>query len=776
MARFACGSRPAWCGAALALAGALLASCVPRGVPLDDASVADAALPDPDAPGDCPLGSRRYEAAGACLAADPCFPADPCAASHRTCANDSGAAACGRCLDGFTAVAGACEAGAVETYVGPFAVGRDWFRVWDGARYRHLFVHGVNLGATPPGYGPRDFGASADDYARWLDRMRAGGVNAVRIYSLHPPRFYQALRAHNLAHPEAPIYLLQGVWLAEPDPAPASADLEPRTARFDADIAEAIDCLHGARTIAERPREAWGVYDADVSDWTLGLIVGHELLVDEVRDTDRAHPERTSYEGTTVRLRSGRPTECWIAARLDGAVVYEAARYGHGRPVAFSSWMEVDPLDHPTEGSASREDVENLDLGRIEPFGAPAGIFLSYHVYPYYPNFVSEDPIYRAYADELGRDSYRGLLRALRAHDPDRAILVAEYGVPTSWGRAHTSASGMHHGGLSEEEAGIFAARMLRDIDASGMAGGVYFRWEDGWWKRIWITNARAFPAERLRLWHDLMNASQSYGLLAFDLPAPDFARGALTLEGGGRLTAAAAVADAEHFHVRLSLDPPLADGETLTIGLDTYADDRGESLLPGGARSPRRSELALVIEPPGRVELRVQRAYDLLALQLRPRPAWSELRSIASDDGAFVPMEWIIAVAHGSDDGTFRAPEERFPIGALRARRAEAPPSSLDAVIVDGGEVVVRLPWLLLQFSDPSTRRVIDDDAATSELDTATTEGIALSIAIGDVLLGTTGRAGWPTWNEAPATTERLKDGAETLFAAMRAYPRWLD
>lgn len=758
------------------------------GSPPADGAVADAPMTPPE----CALGTYRYDLdGGACLPADPCFPDDPCAPAHRICTNDRGVARCGRCLDGAEPPAppaepgtGACVPVALETYAGRFTVGRDHFRVWDGARYRHLFVRGVNLGATPPGQLPGTLGVTADQYARWLDTMREGGVNAVRLYTLHPPRFYDALAAHNRAHPDAPIFLFQGVWLREPAPGPepttASRDLAITGAPLDGDVIDAIDCVHGARTLAPRPGRPDGTYASDVSEWTLGWIVGREVGHEEVMATDAGHPEWTSFEGETMRIAAGSPSEVWIAERLDRAVAYETRTYGESRPIGFSSWMELDPVRHPTEGSRSGKDVASVDLGRIEPFAAPAGHFVSYHVYPYYPDFVSEDPRYRAYADELGRDAYRGVLRALREHHQDVALLVAEYGVPSSWGRAHTSASGMHHGGLSEEEVGTYAARMLRDIDAVGLAGGIYFQWTDGWWKPIWITRERAFPADRYAIWHDLMNAQQHYGMLAFDPITPPLET--LAARDDGRVRAIAWTADAEALHLRIALDPgaPLADGETITLGLDTYADDRGETLLPDGARTSLRSELALTITAPDRAELRVMRAYDLLALQIPAPPGEVPMRSIASDEGAWTEMRWVIAAAHGSDDGSYVFPDELRTIGTLRARReGTIPPSSLDAVVIDaaGGAIDVRLPWLLLQLADPSAREAFDDDPATDGVREVTrTEGVAIAVSIGGTLLLETPRASWPTWDVAPPTTERLKAGAETFFEALRARPRWLD
>ena len=56
---------------------------------------------------------------------------------------------------------------------------------------------------------------TAADYRRWFTEMGAMGVRAVRVYTIHPPAFYDELATYNQAHPEAPLYLVQGVYLPD---------------------------------------------------------------------------------------------------------------------------------------------------------------------------------------------------------------------------------------------------------------------------------------------------------------------------------------------------------------------------------------------------------------------------------------------------------------------------------------------------------------------------------------------------------------------------------
>jgi hypothetical protein len=117
--------------------------------------------------------------------------------------------------------------------------------------------------------------------------------------------------------------------------------------------------------------------------------------------------------------------------------------------------------------------------------------------------------------------------------------------------------------------------------------------------------------------------------------------------------------------------------------------------------------------------------------------------------------------------DGQKR-PATNFEAGRLRIRRGHEPASTLDAVVVDGDEVRIRIPWMLLQFTDPSLRWVMDDDLETPEREISVSEGVALSVSFRGELLETS-RFVWDTWNEAPPVKQRLKEGFARIWESQR-------
>jgi hypothetical protein len=56
-------------------------------------------------------------------------------------------------------------------------------------------------------------------------------------------------------------------------------------------------------------------------------------------------------------------------------------------------------------------------------------------------------------------------------------LLIAEYGVPSSWGIAHYTSSGMNHGGFDELQQGEIDLRLLRN----------YFFQSTGRWNSVCV-------------------------------------------------------------------------------------------------------------------------------------------------------------------------------------------------------------------------------------------------------------------------------------------------
>jgi len=625
----------------------------------------------------------------------------------------------------------------------PFATVGNYIGIIDeNDVYQPFFVNGINLGVSVPGTHPGEMAASAEQYRKWFKQMSDMGFNSIRVYTLHYPVFYEELARHNRENPSRPILVFHGVWLDEELP---QSDFYTFTEEFDADIEEIIDAVHGNRIIGPRPGRAWGDYTEDISRWVAGYIIGREVYPDEVIHTNNMNYMHTSYQGEAVSLSQGSPTEVWFAGRIDKVIIYEREKYGVEHPVSMSSWPTLDPLEHPSEQPDSTEDIISVDLSGLENVNAPAGYFASYHAYPYFPDFISEQPEYQTYSDEYGPNSYVGYLLDLKSHYQTMPLLIAEYGVPSSWGNAHFAHSGMDHGGQDEVKQGNDNVRIMKNIHQTGCGGGFVFAWIDEWFKNCWITEPMGTTLDRRPLWHNVCSAEENFGLISFDQSPPNYSLFPSTTSNC-RISKINAATDNQFFHARVYLTQPLAAGDTLRIAYDTYRSDWGESLMPDGTQLNNRSEFFIEISH-NHAQLYVTEAYDLFANWFRLSGPEQLFRSIPTDGAPWNKVRWK---NNHWDDAIFH-------IGQFIVRNHTEAYSSREGVVYYPDYVHIRIPWTLLNFVDPSLREAMHDDRSTPQRETIISDGIALTGMIGSCKVATP-RFVWDVWNVAPPTTERNK------------------
>ncbi len=710
----------------------------------------------------------------------------------------------------------------------PARAGPDYLEVEDGGAYRPTFVKGVNLGAALPGRHPTEFPEDEAVYAAWLEEIAWLGANAVRVYTLHPPVFYHALADHNRKPGSRKLLLLQGVW----------AELPPRhdfsdsgyVGRLEAEIARIVDAVHGNLVLAEHPGRASGSYDADVSPYLLGFILGREWEPFAVKDYDALRPDETTWQGKWFRVEGARAMECWVARIMDFAAGYEASRYRVLVPIAFANWPTLDPLRHPTESTRAEEDAwrkrygipypdrlaeaaweddaVSLDATRVRATaGNPAGTFASYHIYPNYPDFLNLDPAYAAGRDGEGPSRYAAYLEALEAYHGRQPVLVAEFGISTSRGIAHVQPEGWHHGGHDEHRQGEILARMFRAIRDRGMAGGIVFELLDEWFKATWSAAPLEIPGERRRLWFNAESPEQSYGLLAAR-PArasirvdgdpsdwtglPPLTSASISGPGWASLRAIRATSDEGYLYLLLSTgggpDGPDWRRISYRVALDTYAPDRGERRLPPPAAAdlPTGVEFLAELRGPGESFLLVSAPYE----PCRASPPGA-VASPRAPSGRFVHLVFETNRERFGRDGT-RYPAHTGDRGALRYGSLDPASPLFDsttdvAVGTSTGTLEIRLPWGLLGVADPSSRRVLHDPEGpppAGEAGTVETKGFGIYAFAVDPSRPGRGPLSrlpaegshpapylWPGWEQPRYFVER-KRGLAVLAQAMAGIP----
>ena len=627
------------------------------------------------------------------------------------------------------------------------------------------FLPGANLGSTTPGHQPGELAIERDDYARWFDAMGRLGVRVVRIYTIHPPAFYEELDRYNTQHPDAPLYLMHGVYLPDESYVEADKDLfdETATTAMQAEVLDAVAAVHGDLEREPVRGRAEGRWRTDVSRWNLGWLVGVEWDPFATARTDAQGAGQPMHEGTYfANTADSTPTERWIAARMDEVATAEAER-GVSVPVAMVNWPTTDPLRHPDEPLA-REDLVGVDANHVLPTTAwPAGTFASYHAYPYHPDFQRHEPALQVTRPDGEPDPYLTYLEQLKVHHAGMPLMVTEFGVPSSIGSAHEGTLGRDQGGHSEAEAMSMDAAMLRDIKDIGLAGGLLFAFGDEWFKFTWNTVEHQIPADRRQLWHDPLTNEQHFGLLAKDAVGPE--QRPQQLGGGdGPVRSVTATYDESYLHLDVVLGPD-SSGDPVTIGIDSVPDASGSS-APGSDDTD--ADWALVLDPAsgsGQLHVRdevdpVQVEWPITPVDRAPGPdGWNRFQ-LMTNRPLRVPTTGL------------ELPAEFQDTGALRSGSWDPEDDDYDnrnLWRVDGDHLVARIPWAMAGMADPSSLQAFSrtgDDGRTPAA--VAVDGLPLTVSVaGETVQLEPVR--WEQWQRV-YYRERLKDGVGVLRDALVA------
>jgi hypothetical protein len=704
------------------------------------------------------------------------------------------------------------------------------FRVRRDGEWTSLLIRGVNLGMGKPGRFPGETAITRDEYDRWLSQMAAMNANAIRVYTVHPPALYEALAEHN-AQADQPLYLFHGNWL------PAKRIEEDTTAFddgvtdiFDERLQTVVDVVNGDAELPEQPGYAAGTFDADVSDYTLGYIVGVEWEPQFVVRTNERH-DGGPTEGQFVQATAeAEAFERWLSLRLDTLATYADEMYGHRRPVSFANWPTTDHLSHPAEPFA-REDTASVNPNTVvttDDFDP--GTFATYHAYPYYPDFLNVSREYTGYTASDGEESsYAGYVTDL-VEANDHPVVVGEFGVPSSRGNAHEHVYGMDQGNHTETQQGEYDAELFERLVAAGTAGGIVFSWQDEWFKRTWNTMEYTDPSRR-PYWLNVQSPEERFGLLSFDSSSgitlagdaeewsnaatvatgSDTPRVALDdgYDGGRSLREVQLDADEAYLYARIRYDDL---GDTVDwsrmrtlITLD-ITPDRGNTNLPRNLNfdSKRGIDFAVELAGPSASCILVASHRDVFYYEYGEQDGFIDTVPYASQpsNGVYHPVRLATSYPLRIPNQDRTIPFRFVETGELRYGTADPTQPQYDSltdVHVETAEntAEVRLPWQLLNVRDPSTRTIMGDiwDAGLDSSQRIDDIGVGVvtfkptesgdtqsAVGSGNVTdslpsldesrsgFGELPRYAWDTWQQ-PGYQERLKQGYSTLRETFGQY-----
>lgn len=679
------------------------------------------------------------------------------------------------------------------------------FQVLKNGEWEDIVIKGVNIGMAKPGTWPGEAAITEEEYYRWFEKIGEMNANTVRTYTIHPPHFYKALKKYNERHKDK-LYLFQGVWIDE-EPLEETLDAfdQEIISSFKKEITRAIDVIHGNITIVQRPGHASGHYEADVSPYVIGWILGIEWFPEMVDNVNHTRLDSGEFNGEFTYTEGANPFEHWLADIMDHTLSYEMDQYRWQRPISFTNWVSTDMLDQTYE-PFEQEDLASINPNVIKFKNIEPNYFASYHIYPYYPDFLNYDPKYTEYIDRQGKENnYAGYIDELiSAHEIP--VLIAEFGIPSSRGKTHNNVHGWNQGFMSEKAQGEVVANLFEDMIYADYMGGLVFSWQDEWFKRTWNTMDVDNP-DRRPYWSNAQTSEQQFGLLSFD-------RNKIRIDGNkkdwkknktspiyevsnkntDKIKAVYMDHDERYVYFGVDYRANLTELETL-IFLDTNPD-QGNTTNPFNPNITTDSGTDFVIHIKNKEDSKiyVDSYYDVhyyqygKLLDMIPLNKDYEMHNSGNFNSIKLALNKGITIPATGEE----IPFEDYETGILRYGNGNPESKDFDSLAdyytnEKNDFLEIRIPWALLGFTDPSTNEIMGDIYKNGLESRKNIKGFSMAIATfepeapenfdsfprlnkGKLLKDDMYTHHWDEWNN-PIIQERLKDSYYILQNTFKKY-----
>jgi len=609
-----------------------------------------------------------------------------------------------------------------------------------GDSFEPFEIKGVNLGSGIPGDWATSFAIDEETYLRWFGYIQDMGANTIRVYTIQNDTFYNAFYKYNKDNPN-PLYLLHGVWVND-------YVLNSHRDAYSEDFYDTflenskimVDVIHGERklNLGRVASAGHGTYQKDISQWVIGYILGVEWDDSTVSYTDDLYKGKegySSYKGKYMYTSSdATPFETMLTMVGDKVIEYETNRYSQQRLVAFSNWPTTDPFEYPKIIKDFFMKCARVDMEHIKTTDAfIPGQFASYHVYPYYPYYLSfaEDwsvfglESKDAFRDEQGRvNAYRAYLTMLNNHHT-MPVVISEFGVSTGRGMAQVDKdTGRNQGNTSEQAQGQALIDCWEDIKVTGCSGGCVFTWQDEWFKRTWNT-MHAVNLTRTAYWSDYQTNEQYFGLLSFD---PGNEKSVCYVDGDVREWTNEDKVVSGDYELSIKYDEKFMyflvkkenldfENETLYIPLDITPKTGSNYCENFGVKFDRDADFVIVIDGRDNSRIMVQERYEALrstySKDIYKYDTYLKKNIPDKNSPKFVNIDLILRTAIALSPETKETVAESYETGKLlygNANPESADFNSLADFCSKGEYIEIKLPWQLMNFADPSKMEVHDD------------------------------------------------------------------
>ncbi len=600
-------------------------------------------------------------------------------------------------------------------------------------------IKGVNLGSSIPGEWSSDYAIDEEIYFKWFKEIQDMGANTIRVHNVQSDVFYNAFFNYNQNN-KKPLYLMQGVAVND------YMMFSHRDA-FDKDIFEklvnnsrvAVDVVHGRKKIeiGRKAESGSGSYKRDVSPWVIGYIIGVDWEPSTVSYTNEKYKDAgLSYEGKYMSIKENAlPFEIMLATAGDKLVQYETEKYNEQRLVAFSNYPSTDPFTYPEDVARLYSKYANINVENIistDKF--ISGQFASYHVYPFQTDLLvhikdfsvfglSDNVV--CYNENGSFNDYRTYFTMLNNHH-SMPVVISEFGISSGRNTEHeTIDSHGVYSKVSEKEQGEAIRDCWEDIKVAGLNGGCIFEWQDEWVKRS-LNTLYAINEERSPYWSDYQTNGQYFGLLSFDPGKEEsvcYVDGDISEWNDGDV-----VSNNGNINLSIKYDEKFVYflikknnldflNDSIYIPIDITQKTGSNYCKNYNVPFDREADFLLVISGRDNSRLLVQERYEVLRSTYSRRingiDTYRQENIPDKNSPEFVPINTIVEKKVLSENPLERNIDILVETGKLTYGNANPKSrdfNSLADFCANEDSVEIKLPWQLLNFSDPSKMQIHDD------------------------------------------------------------------
>ena len=651
--------------------------------------------------------------------------------------------------------------------------GKDLLRQTGTEEWETFTIRGVDLSSNLPGHPVLEFAPEPEDYLRWLEAIAELGANTVRVYTVMDADFYEALYTYNTTHDQS-LYLLQGLQVSDT----ANYGSEDVYGEGFLDLLlengrTAVDVIHGSRIITLGNTSGTGRYRWDVSPWVIGYLVGHEWDGGNIAYTNQSTTHPTSYTGTYFTTSPDATRfEVVMARVMDQITAYETSKYKVQRLIGFVNDASNDPFDYQELYDARFLKYSQTDAEHVLTTDALlSGYFAAYRLSSFSQDYIQylTDAQTAALGDLLRdldtTDLYHGYLDLLSRYHT-MPVVAAGYGFSTA--RVPTFEG---EGPLNEREQGEALVQVWQDADRVGWAGVFVSTWQDVWDRRTWNTSYATY-AFRDPIWQDVQTDGQCYGLMEFwlggeervctvDGDPSEWTAEDVVLETGGGSLSMKYDEKFIYFYAQ-GFDP---QAETIYIPIDTTPKTGTTYCENYDLTFQRPVDFVIRIDSTGGSRVVVQERYEVMrALYLKDTEMVDAyVNEVDVDTPVFKEIDLVLQFLPEGGGRGLKENYETYETGNLRCGNANPDADDFDSLAdymftADGVEI--RIPWQLLNFSNPSEMMIHDDYYEHYGVENLHIDEMYVGLSWGDGAQERISMASFPLegWGKTVTYHERLK------------------